>query len=169
MREASAEFKTVETVYIETTIPSVYFERRPQAKVVARREWTREWWDNHRRRYDLVTGFPVIEELSRGDHPDKQDKLALITGVEILAISNAIAEIVQVYLNHFVMPRDPVADALHLALASFHKTGILLTWNCDHLANANKAGHIRRVNTLLGLHVPMIITPLELLGKSTDE
>ena len=25
-------------------------------------------------------------------------------------------------------------------------------------------GHIRRMNTLLGLHVPMLVTPLELMG-----
>ena len=162
-------FKTVDTVYIETTIPSAYFERRPQPKIVARKEWTREWWDSHRHRYDLVTGFPVVEELSRGNHPDKNEKLDLIRELEILPDDKAIAEIVQVYLDRFVMPRDPVAVALHLALASYHKADILLTWNCDHLANANKAGHIRRVNTILGLHVPMITTPLELLGKGPDE
>jgi hypothetical protein len=159
----------VETVYIETTIPSAYFERRPQPTIVARKEWTRSWWDNHRSRYDLVTGFPVIEELAKGNHPDKSEKLALMEGVEVLAVSDAIADIVQVYINHFVMPREPAADALHLALASYHKADILLTWNCAHLANANKAGHIRRVNTLLGLHVPMLITPLELLGKNAND
>ena len=31
-------------------------------------------------------------------------------------------------------------------------------------ANANKFGHIRRVNTMLGLFVPALVTPLELLG-----
>ena len=44
-------------------------------------------------------------------------------------------------------------------------TFYLLTWNCRHLANANKFGHIRRVNTLLGLYVPSLVTPLELLGQ----
>jgi len=159
----------VETVYIETTIPSAYFERRSDSKTVARKEWTREWWDNYRHRYDLVTGASVMDELSQGNHPDKSEKLALISELEILEVSKAIADIVQVYLNHFVMPSNPATDAIHLALASSHKADILLTWNCEHLANANKAGHIRRVNALLGLHVPMIITPLELLGKSANE
>ena len=40
----------------------------------------------------------------------------------------------------------------------------MVTWNCQHIANANKFGHIRRVNTLLGLFVPALVTPLELLG-----
>lgn len=63
------------------------------------------------------------------------------------------------------MPRDPFGDALHLALASLHKMDYLLTWNCQNLANANKATHIRRINTLLGLHVPLLTTPLELRGE----
>ncbi len=58
---------------------------------------------------------------------------------------------------------DPAGDALHLALASYHKCDFLVTWNCRHLANANKFGHIRRVNSLLGLFVPALVTPLELM------
>lgn len=60
-------------------------------------------------------------------------------------------------------------DALHLALASHHKCEFLVTWNCRHLANANKFGHIRRVNTLLGLYVPTLTTPLEMLGDNDDD
>lgn len=60
------------------------------------------------------------------------------------------------------MPKDPKGDALHLALASYHRCQFLLTWNCAHLANANKQEHIRHVNALLGLHVPVLTTPLEL-------
>ncbi|OAD19585.1 hypothetical protein THIOM_004769 [Candidatus Thiomargarita nelsonii] len=29
-------------------------------------------------------------------------------------------------------------DALHLAIASYHKIDSVLTWNCKHIANANK-------------------------------
>jgi hypothetical protein len=67
-----------------------------------------------------------------------------------------------------LMPADPAGDALHLALASFHKCEFLVTWNCLHLANANKFGHLRRVNGLLGLYVPVLATPLELLGESDE-
>src|SRR5437764_14051987 len=80
----------------------------------------------------------------------------------------AIVEIVQMYIRHKVVPADPAGDALHLALASYHKCDFLVTWNCRHLANANKFGHIRRVNALLGLFVPALVTPLELLGGSDE-
>ena len=42
-------------VYIETTIPSFYYEVRSTPDMVARREWTRDWWNNQRHHYDLVT------------------------------------------------------------------------------------------------------------------
>ena len=87
----------VRRVYIETTIPSFYFETRVDAEMVARREW------------------------------------------------------------------------MHLAVASYHRCDFLLTWKCQHLANANKFDHIRRVNTLLGLFVPALVTPLELLGEDDED
>ena len=46
-------------VYIETTIPSFYFEVRIEPEMAARRGWTREWWDNHRDEYAPVTSIPV--------------------------------------------------------------------------------------------------------------
>jgi hypothetical protein len=35
----------------------------------------------------------------------------------------------------------------------------LLTWNCKHLANANKIRHLEALNERLGLHVPLLVTP----------
>jgi hypothetical protein len=67
------------------------------------------------------------------------------------------------------MPADPAGDALHLAMASHHKCDFLVTGNCQHLANANKFGHIRRINTMLGLFIPAIVTPLELLGANNEK
>ena len=152
-------------MYIETTIPSFYFEGRPEAEMVARREWTRDWWGNHRSSYELVTSDAVADELERGDFPSRDEALALIQDLPLLDVSQAVADTVEAYVAHYVMPADPAGDALHLAIASVHKCDFLLTWNCRHLANANKFAHIRRVNGMLGLFVPTLVTPLELLGE----
>ena len=152
-------------VYIETTIPSFYFEARTSPDMAARRLWTRHWWSKAGQAYDLVTSSAVIEELSRGAYPSKEQALALVDALPRLEVEPAVIEIVQVYIEHSVMPRDPLGDALHLALASYNRCDFLLTWNCQHLANANKFGHIYRVNTLLHLPVPALVTPLELGGE----
>ncbi len=154
-------------VYIETSIPSFYNEDRTEPEVVARREWTKEWWDHQRDKYIVVTSPAVLDELGSSVYPqDKREKaLNMINDLPLISIEPEIIEIVQVYIQHKVMPEDPVGDALHLALASYHKCDFLLTWNCKHLANANKYPHIRRVNTMLGLYVPLLVTPIELLGE----
>ena len=151
-------------VYIETTIPSFYYESRPEPEMVAWKNWTREWWDYQRRHYQLVTSMAVIEELERGNYANREKATSLLDDVPILETPTEIIEIIDTYIARKLMPSDPKGDAYHLALASFHACDFLLTWNCKHLANANKFGHIRRVNAVLGLFVPIITTPFELLS-----
>lgn len=155
--------------YVETTIPSFYHEARTAPDIAVRRDWTRQWWNNAVRTHRLVVSEPVLEELGRGRHERSRERLALVQDLPILPVDGSIFEIVETYIRHKVMPEDPGGDALHLALASYHRCDFLVTWNCRHLANANKFGHIRRVNTLLGLWVPILATPLEMLGENDDE
>lgn len=149
-------------VYIETTIPSFFFEVRPEPEMVARRNWTREWWKSYRHLYTLVTSEGVIAELEEGDYESSADAVDLLDDVAVLDIPDEIADIVDVYLDNHLMPRERLGDALHLALASYHKCDFLLTWNCRHIANANKFEHIRIINSRMGLFVPALVTPMEL-------
>lgn len=155
-------------VYIETSIPSFHEDARPTPDIVVRRDWTRRWWTASTSRYRLVSSAAVIEELQRGRADHAQARLALMADLRILPIEPAIGEIVEAYIRHRLMPANPAGDALHLAIASYHKCDFLLTWNCAHLANANKFGHIRRINMLLGLYTPTLTTPLELLEADNE-
>ena len=163
--QTSYNYNMHKTVYTETTIPSFYYEARSEPDMVARTSWTQDWWDQRAVQYDLVTSEAVLEELSVGEYPNKDKTIELPDALPLLRIMEETAEIVKTYIEHRVMPKNPVGDALHLALASQHKCDFLLTWNCHHLANANKFDHIRQVNTLLGLFTPILVTPLELLAK----
>jgi predicted nucleic acid-binding protein len=155
-------------VYVETTIPSFYHTTRSGSEALARRAWTRRWWVKARESYTLVTSDAVLLELRNGTYRSQEAALTLAQELPLLEIVPAAAEIVEAYIKHRLMPSDPSLDALHLALASYHKCEFLVTWNCQHLANANKFGHIRRVNSLLGLYVPVLATPLELPGESHE-
>ena len=155
-------------MYVETTIPSLYHEVRTSPDSVARRNWTRQWWESALDLYELVTSPTVLEELADGLAERGAMRLDLVRALPLLPIEPAITEIVESYIRYKLMPADPGGDAMHLALASYHKCDFLVTWNCRHLANANKYGHIRRVNTMLGLFVPALVTPLELLGGSDE-
>lgn len=131
--------------------------------MVARRLWTRQWWASAPVLYELVTSDAVMEELEEGTSERVPLRLALIRDIRVLKATPAVAETVQVYIKHKVMPASPSGDALHLALASHYECDFIVTWNCGHLANANKFAHIRKINARLGLAVPEILTPLELL------
>jgi predicted nucleic acid-binding protein len=152
-------------IYLETTIPSFYYETRSEPDMVARREWTRQWWDGNRSGYDLVTSEAVIRELEDGEYESRDEGIRLLDSIERLEVVDVLADIIDVYLVNKLMPRERMGDALHLALASFYKCDFLLTWNCHHIANANKFEHIRIINTRLGLFVPSLVTPMSLLSE----
>jgi hypothetical protein len=156
-------------IYIETSIPSFYFDTRTSAEMQAKRQWTREWWNAQKFDVELVIGLPVIRELEQIPTDKRAKALALIQLLPILPYPEEIDEILEVYFAHKLMPREAMGDADHLALASFHKCDMLVTWNCKHLANANKFGHIHRVNALLDLPTPALVTPLQLLEKDDED
>lgn len=155
-------------VYIETSIPSFFFELRQEPEMQARRNWTREWWKSYRQLFRLTTSEAVLAELSEGDYDSREDAIALLGGIDLLQMPDEAADIIDVYLDHHLMPRDRLGDALHLALASYYKCDFLLTWNCRHIANANKFEHIRIINTRLGLFVPALVTPMELCAEDVS-
>jgi predicted nucleic acid-binding protein len=152
----------MKTVYIETSIPSFYHETREEAEMVARRHWTRHWWDQCASRYEIVTSEGVVAELQQGEYETQAVVVELVSDLPQLEVVDDIADIIDVYVANHLMPRERLGDALHLALASYHKCDFLLTWNCKHIANANKFEHIRIINTRLGLFVPTLVTPMEL-------
>jgi predicted nucleic acid-binding protein len=157
----------MKSVYIETSIPSFYHETRREPEMVARRNWTQQWWKHCARRFRLVTSEGVIAELQEGEYAHQADALHLVSSLPRLEVVDDIADIIDVYIANHLMPKERLGDALHLALASYHKCDFLLTWNCIHIANANKFEHIRIINTRLGLFVPALVTPIELYAEDT--
>jgi predicted nucleic acid-binding protein len=155
--------------YVETTIPNFYYDFRDSPAITLRREATRRWWANAAERYELVTSTTVRDELAAGTGKNVPLRLRLIAQLPLLPIVPQVDTTVDVYLMNKLMPAKPPEDAVHLALASLYDCRFIVTWNCRHLANANKAVHIERINTRLGLSVPKLLTPLDLLTGASDE
>lgn len=152
--------------YIETTIPNFYYETRPQPELVARRDWTRAWWADAAAHCELLTSSTVFEELSAGTSDRVPLRMGLLRGIPLLVPNPEVDDIVAFYIRNRLMPAQPsAADAMHLALASYNGCDFIVTWNCRHLANPNKVTHIQRINAALGLHVPELVTPQDLLGR----
>jgi len=112
----------------------------------------------------------VSVELNRSSLEDlKNQRIELIADLAVLEINTAVLKIARIYVERLLMPSDADGDALHLAIASYHNIDVLLTWNCKHLANPNKFGHIDKVNGELGLSVPLITTPLNYLSEDDSD
>jgi predicted nucleic acid-binding protein len=157
-------------IYIETTVISFYYNARSEPEMVARQNWSRRWLDEAMAGSDeLVTSLAVEAELSAGEFPNKSAMIALASRLPLLDVNDGVIEAVEAYIANHVMPSDPGGDAFHLAIASFHRCDFLVTWNCRHIANANKFGHIRQVNGILKLGNPALVTPLELLNEDTND
>lgn len=154
------------TVYLDSSIPSFLFDDRPE--MITLINITHSWWQNEKMKYDLWLSIETLAELNSGNYPKKKEVLDSIKDINVLNETNIIVDIVEVYIKNFVMPLKASGDAVHLAYASYYEMDYLLTWNCNHLANANKTKHIHTVNDSLGLTTPMIITPLELTEEEDD-
>ena len=94
------------TVYLETTIPSFYFEQRSEPEMVSRRNWTKQWWDNYRGEYSLFISQAVISELLNGDYPNREEVVNLVYDITVLEINHDIEEVVEVYLKNHLMPQN---------------------------------------------------------------
>ena len=104
----------------------------------------------------------MLEELSAGNYPTKEGCLRLVADLPLLQRTREALDVADVYRRRGLMPLDPAADALHVALASCYHMDYLLTWNCRHLANVNKARRLEELNQRMGLSVPRLITPYQL-------
>jgi hypothetical protein len=73
------------SVYLETTIPSFLVARISQEDGLAEKQAiTRTWWEDPRRRYELVTSEIVLEEAALGDESQSTSRLRNLTRVRIL-------------------------------------------------------------------------------------
>lgn len=155
-------------VYIETSVIGAYFDKRDDIASVSQRYWSQIWWNEISNKYEVVVSEGVINELEHANYPFSQEAVTLVENIAKVEIVNEVNDIINIYITRKLIPQDVLGDALHLAVASFHKCDYLLTWNCKHLANPNKFRHIHIVNSSLGLYTPVITTPNQLIGEIDD-
>jgi hypothetical protein len=155
----------METVYLETTFISYLVARQSRDLLVAaHQQATQEWWAIRRGDFECYVSQVVIDEVSVGDSAEVQKRLAIISGLPALEITEDAESLTQGIMAGGILPHQAVRDAAHVAVAAVHAVDFLLTWNCRHLANAQLARRIGSVCQRLGYPIPIICTPEELMG-----
>lgn len=155
----------MESVYLETTFIS-YLVARPSRDVIVagHQQTTQEWWDKRRSEFACSISQVVIDEASAGDPAEIQKRLATISGLQAIDVTDDAKSLTQAIMAAGILPPHAVRDAAHVAVAAVHGVDYLLTWNCKHLANAQIARRIAVVCEKLGHRMPIICTPEELMG-----
>ena len=157
------------TVYVETTIPS-YLVAEPSRDVVVagHQRTTHDWWQTAGERFDLVISELVFEELSGGNPELAAKRLATVRDLPILASNANVDELVKTYGGQLGLAGRARGDIPHFAFCVAYEFDYLVTWNCAHLANAIVVRKLQEVNVRLGLWMPIICTPEELMSDPQE-
>ena len=143
------------SLYLETSVVGAYLDNGEPF----RRDMTIRWWEHELAEYRPYTSLLVERELERVAEPHRTGYLKLIKPLEQLELNQEIAILADGYISRGIFHRKYIADALHVATASFHKVDYLVTWNFGHIANVRKQARLRLFNTAAGFFSPVIVTP----------
>jgi predicted nucleic acid-binding protein len=153
-----------QSLYLETSVVGAYLDNGEPF----RRDLTIRWWEHELPEYRAVVSRLVARELERVPEPHRTGYLKLVSVLEEVELTEEAAILAEGYIARGIFHRKYIADALHVAVASFHKIDYLVTWNFGHLANVRRQARIRLFNTAAGFFVPMIVTPEFLVSEATE-
>jgi predicted nucleic acid-binding protein len=155
-------------VYIETSVIS-YLTARPSRNLIgmARKQVTQAWWEI-RSNHDLYVSEVVSRECASGDPDAAARRMAAIENLPLLRVTTDAIAIAKALVSQQIIPQKATEDALHIAIATVHAVDFLLTWNCKHIANPEIQRQIALYLEEMGLFLPFICTPDELLGANDE-
>lgn len=143
------------SLYLETSVIGAYLDNGDPF----RRDLTIRWFEHELPEYQVYTSLLVQRELERVEEPHRTGYLKIIKPIERLELTDEVAILADGYVSRGIFHRKFMADAIHVAMASFHKVDYLVTWNFGHLANVRKQARVRLFNTAAGFFSPVIVTP----------
>ena len=126
--------------------------------------WTEDWWRLRRPYFDCSISSEVLRAAAAGDPKSSQQRLEILSTLAVLCRKEPLDELVEAVLSADVLSAKAKADGMHLAIATIYRMSYLLTWNCRHLANAQILRRLQRVAKQFGHHMPVVCTPLQLMG-----
>ena len=158
------------TAYIETTIPSYYVAWASSSLFqVSKLAATRKWWDGGCSGLELFTSLTTLDEAGKGDARMAEERVRLLEPIQLLPLSDEAIELARILLESGIVPAKAAPDALHIAVASFHRIDYLVTWNFKHIANPFLRDRLRNAVSLAGFELPVMCSPEELLQNDEDD
>jgi hypothetical protein len=155
------------SLYLETTIPSYLCSRpSPNSLIAGQQAATHRWWQTRRRFFHLYISQFVVNEAGMGETNFAAKRLQILNPIEKLRITPEVDLFARRILSRRLLPEKAAVDAFHIATAAVHGIHFMLTWNCAHINNAEIIPDIEGFAAASGYALPVICTPLELMGVS---
>lgn len=156
-------------IYLETSVIS-YLTARPSKTVIgaAHQQITSAWWEK-RDDYELFISESVLRECAAGDSGSARKRLEVVNDIPLLLTTEEAYQIAETLLERGIIPTKAAEDGLHVAIATVHCVDYFLTWNCKHIANPELQRRIMAYLDEIGLFLPFICTPEELLGEENGK
>lgn len=149
----------IDRVYLDTTVPSAYYDDRAPD----RRRLTREFWQSRCLEMDAVISTITLLEIRNTPNENKRQKMEiLLQNITVLSFSNEADNLAQEYVRRGIFSDKYTSDANHVALAVVHGIGYLASWNFRHLVKVNTRREVNLVNALEGYNPIEIVAPPEL-------
>ena len=152
------------TLYLDNSVIGGYFDS--EFENATRRLWTLAEDGQFRFVVSVVTqqeavlAPPDVVQLFARTFPD--DSL-------LLSLTDRAEQLAQAYLAAGILTAKFIDDARHVAIATTHGIGIIVSWNFKHLANYQRESRFNRVNSVYGYPAVRIISPSELVYGTEDQ
>lgn len=151
-----------EKVYLDTSIPSAYFDERDKK----RQEITQKWWKEILfNNYEVhISELVEAELIDTKDEKKRQTLLELVKNIKSLEVTKEAEILAGDYVENGVVPEEYIDDALHIAVATLNNIELIVSWNFIHLVNHETKRKVKAINLLNGYREIEIESPLELGG-----
>jgi predicted nucleic acid-binding protein len=144
-------------LYLDSSVIGGFYD--PEFQEATRKLWR----ERDEGKFAFRTSPLVAQEIASA--PDKVQALLASSFVqgELLPLTTEAEELAAAYLAQKVVPLRFANDARHVALASVHGIGLVVSWNFQHLVNYQREIAFNGVNLLQGYAPIRILSPLELI------
>jgi predicted nucleic acid-binding protein len=152
------------TLYLDNSVIGGYFD--PEFEKATQRLWALEKSGHCRFIASVVTqqeaalAPPAVVQLFARTFSENSSLLPLTDRAEELA---------HAYVRAGILTEKYIDDARHVAIATTHGIGIIVSWNFKHLANYQRESGFNRINSMYGYPSVRIISPPELVYGDQDQ
>jgi len=154
-------------IYLETTMFNYYFDNTKNSQPSTVTFFKAIGCGQ----FEGYTSTYTYNELNDAQEPLRSDMLHLIEKyqIKVLETSDEVIQLSEKYIENNIIPRRKRIDALHIAIASFYKMDIIMTFNFKHINKLKTKNLIPAINLISGYKGITIAQPEEVIDFETDD